>query len=56
MSDVTVRQLAEVVGIPLDRLITQLGEAGVAVNSASDMVSDAEKSKLLSYLRQSHGK
>ncbi len=56
MSDVTVRQLAEVVGIPLDRLITQLGEAGVEVNSASDMVSDAEKSKLLSYLRQSHGK
>ena len=56
MSDVTVRQLAEVVGIPLDRLLTQLGDAGLAVNSADDMLSDAEKLKLLSYLRQSHGK
>lgn len=56
MSDVTVRQLAEVVGIPLDRLLTQLGGAGLAVNSADDMLSDAEKLRLLSYLRQSHGK
>ena len=56
MSDVTVRQLAEVVGIPLDRLLTQLGDAGLAVNSADDMLSDAEKLKLLSYLRHSHGK
>ena len=56
MSDVTVRQLADVVGIPLDRLLTQLGDAGLAVNSADDMLSDSEKLKLLSYLRQSHGK
>jgi len=56
MSDVTVRQLAEVVGIPLDRLLTQLGDAGLAVTGADDMLSDAEKFKLLSYLRQSHGK
>jgi len=53
---VTVRQLAEVVGIPLDRLLIQLGDAGLAVNSADDMLSDSEKLKLLSYLRQSHGK
>jgi translation initiation factor IF-2 len=56
MSDVTVRQLAEVVGIPLDRLLAQLGGAGLRVSSADDMLSDAEKLKLLSYLRQSHGK
>ncbi len=56
MSDVTVRQLADVVGIPLDRLLTQLGEAGLTVNFADDMLSDAEKLKLLSHLRQSHGK
>ena len=43
MSDVTVRQLAEVVGIPLDRLLTQLGDAGLAVNSTDDMLSDTEK-------------
>jgi translation initiation factor IF-2 len=56
MSDVTVRQLAEVVGIPLDRLLTQLGEAGLAVSKADDVLSDTEKLKLLSYLRESHGK
>jgi len=53
---VTVRQLAQVVGIPLDRLLIQLGDAGLAVSSADDMLSDAEKLKLLGYLRQSHGK
>jgi len=56
MSDVTVRQLAEVVGIPLDRLLTQLADAGLAVAGADDILSDAEKLKLLGYLRQSHGK
>ncbi|MFZ4702744.1 MAG: translation initiation factor IF-2 associated domain-containing protein, partial [Candidatus Methylumidiphilus sp.] len=56
MSDVTVRQLAEVVGIPLDRLLTQLGDAGLSVNGADDMLNDAEKLKLLTFLRQSHGK
>jgi translation initiation factor IF-2 len=56
MSDVTVRQLADVVGIPLDRLLTQLGDAGLAVSGADDILSDAEKLKLLGYLRQSHGK
>jgi translation initiation factor IF-2 len=48
--------LAEVVGIPLDRLLTQLSEAGLAVGGADDVLSDAEKLKLLSHLRQSHGK
>jgi translation initiation factor IF-2 len=56
MSDVTVRQLAEVVGIPLERLLSQLGDAGLEKSDADDILSDAEKLKLLSYLRQSHGK
>ncbi|MGX2039806.1 translation initiation factor IF-2 [Methylocaldum sp. MU1018] len=56
MSDVTVRQLAEVVGIPLDRLLTQLGDAGLEKNDADDVLSDTEKLQFLSYLRQSHGK
>lgn len=56
MSDVTVRQLAEVVGIPLDRLLTQLGDAGLEVSKADDVLSDGEKIKLLAHLRQSHGK
>lgn len=56
MSDVTVRQLAEVVGIPLERLLAQLGDAGLEKNNADDVLSDAEKLKLLGFLRQSHGK
>ncbi|UZR29671.1 translation initiation factor IF-2 [Methylococcus mesophilus] len=56
MSDVTVRQLAGIVGIPLDRLLHQLGDAGLQISDADDVLSDAEKMKLLNHLRQSHGK
>ena len=56
MSDQTVRQLAGVVNIPLDRLLAQLADAGLEVSGADDVLNDAEKLKLLSYLRQSHGK
>ncbi|WP_133716505.1 translation initiation factor IF-2 [Methylocaldum gracile] len=56
MSDVTVRQLADVVGIPVDRLLTQLGDAGLEKSDADDVLSDTEKLRFLSYLRQSHGR
>ena len=56
MSEVTIRQLADVVGIPIDRLIAQLGDAGLAVGGADDVLNDDEKLKLLSHLRREHGK
>ena len=56
MSDVTVNQLAGDVGIPVDRLLTQLGDAGVKKSSADDAISEAEKKQLLNHLRRSHGK
>lgn len=56
MSDVTVRQLADVVGIPVDRLLTQLGDAGLEKSDADDVLSDTEKLRFLSYLRRSHGR
>jgi translation initiation factor IF-2 len=56
MSEVTVRQLADTVGVPLERLISQLSEAGLAASGADDVLSDNEKIKLLSYLRGAHGK
>ena len=52
---VTVRQLADVVGIPLDKLLDQLGEAGVAAKSADETITDKEKMQLLQFLRNSHG-
>ncbi|PPD36864.1 MAG: translation initiation factor IF-2 [Methylomonas sp.] len=56
MSDKTVRQLAEVVKIPLERLLEQLKEAGLSANSADDVISEDEKMQLLAHLRQRHGK
>ncbi len=56
MSEVTVTQLAEVLGVPVDRLITQLNEAGIEVASPAAEVTNDDKKRLLSYLRTSHGK
>lgn len=56
MSDKTVRQLAEVVKIPLERLLEQLKEAGLSVSTPDDVVSEDEKMLLLAHLRKRHGK
>ena len=55
MSDVTVKQFAENVGIPVDRLMTQLEEAGSSIKSMDQAISDKEKVELLNYLRRAHG-
>jgi translation initiation factor IF-2 len=55
MADVTVKQLADVVGIPVDRLISQLGEAGLAVKDEDQTISDKDKMELLTHLRNVHG-
>ena len=51
MAEVTVRQLADVVGIPVDRLLAQLERAGLTTKSADELISDAEKLQLLQHLR-----
>ncbi|HHO67570.1 MAG TPA: translation initiation factor IF-2 [Gammaproteobacteria bacterium] len=56
MTEVTVRQFADVVGLPVERLLAQLDEAGLDVSGADDTISDKEKMQLLSYLRKAHGK
>jgi translation initiation factor IF-2 len=56
MSKVTVTQLAEVLGISADKLITQMSKAGIEVASADEAVSNDDKKKLLAHLRSSHGK
>lgn len=55
MSEVTVKQLADVVGIPVDRLLLQLGEAGLAISNPDEVISDTDKVQLLKHLRGSHG-
>ncbi len=55
MAEVTVKQLAQVVGTPVDKLLVQLGDAGIAKSGESDMISDSEKLTLLTHLRESRG-
>lgn len=52
----SVKQLAEQVHTPVDRLLEQLREAGVKAAGPDSMVSDADKQRLLAALRTSHGK
>jgi translation initiation factor IF-2 len=56
MSEVTVKQLASTVGIPVERLLTQLNEAGITAENADTTLTEQEKLQLLGYLRRSHGK
>jgi translation initiation factor IF-2 len=56
MTEVTVKQFAEAVGVPPDRLLVQLGEAGLSVGDENSTITDSEKTQLLDFLRQSHGK
>ncbi len=56
MSEVTVSQLASDVGIPIDRLLKQLVDAGIDKATADDVISEQEKVDLLNHLRKSHGK
>ncbi|MHA7880437.1 MAG: translation initiation factor IF-2 [Saccharospirillum sp.] len=55
MAEVTVKQLAESVGTPVDRLLKQMSDAGLPHKSESDAVSDDQKQTLLSFLKTSHG-
>ena len=53
MGQVTVKQLAEVVGASSERLLTQMREAGLPHTGAEQAVSDEDKQTLLTYLKRS---
>lgn len=55
MAEVTVSELAGVVGASVERLLIQMKEAGLSQTSADDTVSDEEKQTLLVYLKGLHG-
>src|SRR5215470_14570320 len=54
MADVTVAQFAEVLKVPVDRLLQQLDQAGIKVDGAEDMISEDAKHELLTHLRHGH--
>lgn len=55
MADVTVKQLADTVGAPTDRLLRQMKEAGLSHTAETDVVTEEQKQSLLAYLKRSHG-
>jgi len=56
MSDVTVTEFAEVLSVPVEKLLVQLDEAGIKVAGANDTISEDAKLELLTHLRRSHGR
>ncbi len=56
MSEVTVSQLADVLGVDIAKLLAQLNNAGITAQGGDDAVSNDDKKKLLAHLRSSHGK
>ena len=55
MAEVTVSQFAEVLKVPVDRLLVQLEQAGIKVEGADARISDDAKLELLTHLRRAHG-
>ena len=55
MAQVTVEQLAETVGASVDRLLSQMKDAGLPHASADEAVSEEDKQTLLAHLKKSHG-
>ena len=55
MADVTVAQFADVLKVPVDRLLIQLEQAGIPASGENDLINDEAKNQLLAHLRRSHG-
>jgi translation initiation factor IF-2 len=55
MAQVTVSQFAEVLKVPVEKLLAQFEEAGIKVGGADAVISDDAKMELLTHLRRAHG-
>src|ERR1700730_7470945 len=55
MAEGSVSQFAEVLKVPVDRLLVQLDQAGIKVSGPDARISDDAKLELLTHLRRSHG-
>jgi len=55
MADVTVAQFAEVLKVPVEKLLVQLDQAGIKIGGAQAVINDEAKLELLTHLRRSHG-
>jgi len=55
MADVTISELAKVVGVDVEKLLSQVKDAGLPHTKADDTISNDDKNILLQSLRGSHG-
>lgn len=55
MADKTVKELADMVGKTASAVKQQLVDAGLPSREESDLVTELEQEKLVTYLKQSHG-
>lgn len=55
MAEQTVKQLADTVGAPTDRLLAQMRDAGLPHTDAEETVTEEQKQTLLAFLKRSHG-
>lgn len=54
MADVTVKQLAAAVGVPVERLLKMLRDAGLPQRNETDTVSDEQKRELLAFSQRAN--
>ncbi|MCP5347220.1 MAG: translation initiation factor IF-2 [Gammaproteobacteria bacterium] len=55
MADVTVKELARVVGVTEDKLLAQIKEAGLPHTNPDETITNDDKNTLLLFLRRGHG-
>ncbi|MDM8547013.1 translation initiation factor IF-2 [Candidatus Venteria ishoeyi] len=56
MAEITVKQFAQDIGVPVERVLAQLTDAGLSKKAADEHIDEEEKLKLLGHLRKIHGK
>ncbi len=56
MPEIKVTEFADILKVPIERLLDQLKEAGIEVSSSDDTISEDAKLELLTHLRKSHGR
>ncbi|NND64331.1 MAG: translation initiation factor IF-2, partial [Gammaproteobacteria bacterium] len=52
MGDLTVAQYADVLKVPVEKLLDELEQAGISVSGAEDVIGDKAKQDLLVHLRK----
>ena len=55
MADVSIREFASAVGVSVEKLLSQIKEAGLPHTDADHLITNAEKNKLLVFLKKGHG-